>query len=91
MEQNHRQIPYDKRLCEQINDQQYAYSKNSKLTFTHPQGTHDDQLWALALAVYAARSQPQTQLWIVAKRAGKIKLQALRQRLNRHKTQGDTR
>jgi hypothetical protein len=25
------------------------------MTFYHPKGTHDDQLWALALAVYAAK------------------------------------
>lgn len=88
MEQNHLAIPYDRHLCEQINDQQYTYSKNSKLTFTHTQGTHDDQLWALALAIYATRNTQPTQLWVVAKRTNK--LATLRQRLNRHKTQGDT-
>jgi phage FluMu gp28-like protein len=91
MEQQRLALPYDKRLCEQINDQQYDYTGNGKLTFTHPQGTHDDQLWALALAAYAAKTQPQPQLWIVAKRTGKNKLQTLRQRLSRHKTQGETR
>jgi hypothetical protein len=25
------------------------------MTFYHPLGSHDDQLWALALAVYAAK------------------------------------
>ena len=25
------------------------------MTFYHPPGNHDDQLWALALAVYAAK------------------------------------
>src|SRR3990170_2057144 len=34
MEQNRLALPYDKRLCEQINDQQYAYTQNGKLTFT---------------------------------------------------------
>ncbi len=27
------------------------------MTFYHPQGTHDDQLWALALAVYAGKER----------------------------------
>jgi phage terminase large subunit-like protein len=88
MEQNHLAIPYDKQLCEQINDQQYTYTKNGKLTFTHPQGTHDDQLWALALATQAAKAEPEPKLWVIAKRT---KLTALRQRITRHKTQGDTR
>lgn len=89
MEQNNLAIPYDKRLCEQINDQQYAYSKNSKLTFTHPQGTHDDQLWALALAVQASKNAQPPQFWVVAKRT--TKLTALRQRLSKHRAEGNTR
>jgi len=91
MEQNRLALPYDKRLCEQINDQQYAYSGNGKLTFSHPQGTHDDQLWALSLAVYASRNAQTPQLWIVAKRTGKTKLAALRQRLSKHTLEGNTR
>jgi phage terminase large subunit-like protein len=92
MEQQRLALPYDKRLCQQINDQQYAYTKNGKLTFTHPQNTHDDQLWALALATYAARAEPKPQLWIIAKtNTGKAKLHTLRQKLQRHKTEGTTR
>ena len=91
MEQNRLVLPYDKRLCEQINDQQYAYTQNGKLTFQHPPNTHDDQLWALALAAQAARNTQTPQLWVIAKRAGKTKLAALRQKLQRHKTTGDTR
>ncbi len=92
MEQQRLAIPYDKRLCQQINDQQYAYTKNGKLTFSHPQNTHDDQLWALALAVYAAKTEQTPKLWIIAKRnQGKNRLNTLRQRLQRHKTEGNTR
>ncbi len=68
MQQNRLAIPYDKQLCQQINDQQYAYTKTEKLTFTHPPKTHDDQLWALALAVYAAKNEQHPKLWIIAKR-----------------------
>jgi phage terminase large subunit-like protein len=92
MEQNRLAIPYDKQLCQQINDQQFAYTRNGKLSFSHPPNTHDDQLWALALAVYATRTQPQPQLWIVAKaNKGKNRLNTLRQKLQRHKTEGTTR
>ena len=92
MEQQRLAIPYDKRICQQINDQQYAYTRNGKLTFTHPPNTHDDQLWALALAVYAAKNTDTPKLWIIAKtNTGKAKLHTLRQKLQRHKTEGTTR
>ena len=92
MEQNRLALPYDKRLCQQINDQQYAYTKNGKLTFSHPPNTHDDQLWALALAVYAAKAEQTPKLWVIAKRnQGKNRLNTLRQRLQRHKAEGTTR
>jgi len=43
---------------EQINEQQYSYSKSGHLQFSHPENSHDDMLWALALAVYATRGPP---------------------------------
>jgi len=58
MEQNRLAIPYHRQLCEQINEQQYSYSKSGHLQFSHPENSHDDMLWALALAVYAAREPP---------------------------------
>jgi len=65
MEQEQLAIPYNKALCQQINDQQFSYGKNGKLSFNHPPNSHDDMLWALALAVYAAKSQPTPKLWVV--------------------------
>lgn len=91
MEQQRLAIPYNKHLCQQINDQQYAYTKNGKLTFNPALNTHDDQLWALALATYATRTEPPPKFWIIAKMSkGKTKLQKLRQKLFKHKTQGAT-
>jgi len=55
MEQNHLAIPYHRQLCEQINEQQYSYSKSGHLQFNHPENAKDDMLWALALSVYGAR------------------------------------
>jgi len=58
MEQNRLAIPYHRQLCQQINEQQYAYSKSGHLQFSHPSNSHDDMLWALALSVFAAREPP---------------------------------
>jgi hypothetical protein len=92
MEKSTIAVPYNKNLCQQINDQQYSYGKNGKLAFNHPPNTHDDMLWALALAVYAAKSQVPPELWVVAKTSkGRSRLQTLKQRLLRHKIGGITR
>ncbi len=92
MEKNALAIPYSKNLCQQINDQQYSYGKNGKLTFNHPPNTHDDMLWALALAAYAAKTQVTPNLWVVAKASKrKSPLQTLRQKLLIHKMGGSTR
>ncbi|MGB9841617.1 MAG: hypothetical protein ACPLKZ_02705, partial [Candidatus Bathyarchaeales archaeon] len=58
MEQNRLAIPYHRQLCQQINEQQYAYNKSGHLQFSHPTNSHDDMLWALALSAYAAREPP---------------------------------
>jgi hypothetical protein len=64
MEQNRLKLPYNRQLIEQINQQQYEYTKTGHLTFSHPQGTHDDQLWALSLATYATPHQTEPTLRI---------------------------
>jgi phage FluMu gp28-like protein len=55
MEQSRLAIPYNRQLCTQINEQQYAYSKSGHLQFSHPTNSHDDMLWALALSCMAAK------------------------------------
>lgn len=57
MEQGQFRMPYDRRLCAQINEQQYQYTKAGKLRFWHPTNSHDDQLWALSLSVYASKEE----------------------------------
>jgi len=54
MEQRRLRMPYLRRLFSQINEQQYAYAPSGHLSFRHPSGGHDDQLWSLALAVHAS-------------------------------------
>jgi len=48
-------IPYDPPLLHELNAERYELNKNGRLAFNHPEGTHDDRFWALALAVHAAR------------------------------------
>jgi hypothetical protein len=58
MEQNRLAIPYHRQLCQQLNEQQYTYAKNGHLQFSHPQNSHDDMTWALALAVSRSMRVP---------------------------------
>ena len=50
MENHQITFPRDPRLLAQINSQQCKPSESGKLLFTHPSKSHDDLLWALALA-----------------------------------------
>jgi len=90
MEQERLAIPYHRRLCQQINEQQYDYGKSGHLQFSHPKNSHDDMLWALALAVAASKTEPVPKLWVVS-RMSKSKLQQLRKKLLKHQTIGVTR
>jgi len=60
IEQNRLAIPYNRRLCEQINQQEYEYTKSGHLQFSHPKGSNDDMLWALALAAHSATIRRET-------------------------------
>jgi phage FluMu gp28-like protein len=92
MEQGRLAIPYERRLCEQINEQQYSYSKSGHLQFNHPPNSKDDMLWALALAAAASKTERTPKLWIVSKMSrGKMKLQQLRKKLVKHQATGVTR
>ncbi len=51
-------LPRDSsRLLVQITAQRCEPTVSGALKFTHPAGTHDDQLWSLALAVYASHQR----------------------------------
>jgi len=56
MEQQALGIYYDPDLSAEINVERYELTKAGQIQFSHPEGTHDDRLWALALAVYASRT-----------------------------------
>jgi len=91
MEQNHLAIPYHRFLNQQLNEQQATHTKTGQLQFTKPPNTNDDMLWALALACYAAKTEPTPKLWTTAKTAKtRTKLQQLRQKLHKHQLEGTT-
>jgi hypothetical protein len=46
-------------LTNELNVERFELTKTGQIMFSHPEGTHDDILWAVALAVYASR-QPDT-------------------------------
>ncbi|MEM2906056.1 MAG: terminase family protein [Candidatus Bathyarchaeia archaeon] len=46
-------IPYDRELIDELNAERYELSKTGHVQFSHPEGTHDDRFWAVALAVAA--------------------------------------
>lgn len=46
----------DQDLIAQIYVEHYELTKTGQIQFSHPDGTHDDELWALALAIYATRT-----------------------------------
>src|SRR5947209_18146844 len=51
-------IPYDREFMNELNVERFGLEATGKLKFSHPPGTHDDRLWAFALAAYYARLQP---------------------------------
>jgi phage FluMu gp28-like protein len=83
--------PYDGELIAELNLERYELTKEGKIRLSHPQGTHDDRFWAVAMAVYAARTQPSPKFWVISK-AFKTKnsLLSLRRKLRTHKKEGTT-
>ncbi len=55
MEDGRVHIPFDRELINEMNLEQYEVTETGQVKYSHPEGTHDDRLWAFALAVYASR------------------------------------
>ena len=49
-------IPYDAELFHELNTERYELAKTGRILFNHPEGTHDDRFWALALAGFASET-----------------------------------
>ncbi|MEM3699866.1 MAG: terminase family protein [Candidatus Bathyarchaeia archaeon] len=79
-------IPYDGELIAELNVERFELTKEGKIKFNHPEGTHDDRFWSLALACYATRGWSAAQLWVLPRLAfvGKAKLERLRKKLLKH-------
>ena len=45
--------PYRGDICNELNIERFALRADGGYAFSHPQGTHDDVFWSIALAVYA--------------------------------------
>ena len=56
MESDALSLYYDPDLIAQINIEHYELTKTGQILFSHPDGTHDDKVWALSLATYATRT-----------------------------------
>jgi len=45
--------PYRGDVCSELNVEKYELRKDGSIAFSHPNGTHDDVFWSMALAVFA--------------------------------------
>jgi phage FluMu gp28-like protein len=55
-------FPYELDFLQELNVERFELSKSGQVLFSHPDGTHDDRLWAFALAVFATKTTPYPQL-----------------------------
>ena len=51
-------LVFDEDLYGELNAERFELAKTGKMVFNHPEGTHDDRFWSLALAVYAVAQSP---------------------------------
>ena len=54
--------PYRSDVCTELNIERYELRKDGAIAFSHPNCSHDDVFWALALAVYATVEMKQLDL-----------------------------
>jgi phage FluMu gp28-like protein len=55
-------FPYELDFLQELHVERFELSKSGKVLFSHPDGEHDDRLWAFALAVFATKTTPFPQL-----------------------------
>ena len=55
MQDGHVHFRRDPELMNEMSAERFQLTKTGQLQFSHVTGTHDDRLWAFALAVYASR------------------------------------
>jgi len=55
-------IPYDPDLIAELNVERFELRKTGGISFSHPEGTHDDKFWSVALALHSSRVETPSQL-----------------------------
>ena len=64
--------PYRGDICTELNVERFELRKDGAIGFSHPNGTHDDVWWSMALAVYATVEMvPEPFLAVVPRRVRK--------------------
>jgi len=53
---------YDNDIISNLNVETFELTKDGRIHFAHPEGTHNDIYWAIALACTASRSEPSGRL-----------------------------
>jgi len=54
--------PYRGDICSELNVERFDLRRDGAISLSHPNGTHDDVWWAIALAVYATVEMKQFEL-----------------------------
>ena len=58
--------PYRGDICTELNVERYDLRKDGAIGYSHPNGTHDDVFWSIALAVFATvQMQPEPCLTVI--------------------------
>jgi phage FluMu gp28-like protein len=61
--------PYRGDICSELNVERYEYRKDGTLGYSHPNGSHDDVFWSIALAVFASMQMEPEQFVTVVPRS----------------------
>ena len=61
--------PYRGDICSELNVERYEYRKDGTIGYSHPNGTHDDVFWSIALAVFASMQMEPEQFLTVVPRS----------------------
>lgn len=60
--------PYKGDLCSELNVERFDLRKDGQIGYSHPNGTHDDVFWSIALAIYATVEMvPEAYLSVVSR------------------------
>jgi phage FluMu gp28-like protein len=61
--------PYRGDICSELNLERYEHRKDGTIGYSHPNGTHDDVFWSMALAVFASMQMEPEQFVAVVPRS----------------------